>query len=151
MGIRLTLKWTLDNRFQRIHNKGQWRAFGIIGFIRGDDQIRRISYNRPCTVTGWMSGVLFPVVGRIFLFVTACIPDLGNQPASYPKGTGGKAAEARSWLLTSIWCRGLEYIKNYTMSDTRLHDVALKRMGSFMFWVWSVWAMHARYFTWNPK
>jgi hypothetical protein len=38
---------------------------------------------------------------------TASRPTLGS-PASYPVGTGGKTAEAWSWPLTSIYCRGQE-------------------------------------------
>jgi hypothetical protein len=43
----------------------------------------------------------------IFIFTTAS----GTHPASYAMGTrsyfsGGKAAGAWSWPLTSIWCRG---------------------------------------------
>jgi hypothetical protein len=46
----------------------------------------------------------------------------GVHPASYPIGTrgsfsGGKAAEAWSWPLTSIWCRGQECAELYLNSS----------------------------------
>jgi hypothetical protein len=38
---------------------------------------------------------------------------------------GGKAAGAWSWPLTSIYCRGQEYVELYIYSPIRLHGVVL--------------------------
>jgi hypothetical protein len=64
-------------------------------------------------VTDWTTGVLgFDSRRglRIFLFTTVSRPAL-SHPASYPIGNrgsspGNKAAGARSWPFTSIYCRG---------------------------------------------
>jgi hypothetical protein len=37
----------------------------------------------------------------------------GTHPASYAMGTGDKAAGDWSWQLTSIYCRGYEYVELY--------------------------------------
>jgi hypothetical protein len=44
--------------------------------------------------TGWMDDVRFPA-GAIDYFLTASRPALGSHSASYPMGTGSKAAERK--------------------------------------------------------
>jgi hypothetical protein len=58
-----------------------------------------------------MIGVCFPAGAGNFSLRNRAQNVSGAHPASYPSGTGGsfpgsKAAEAWSWLLTSIYCRG---------------------------------------------
>jgi hypothetical protein len=58
----------------------------------------------------------------------------GAHPASYLVGTrgsfpGDKAAGAWSWPLTSIYCRGQEWVEVYLQIAIRLHDVVLRSTG----------------------
>jgi hypothetical protein len=53
-----------------------------------------------------------------------------THPASYPMGTGGsfpggKEAGAWSWPLTSVQCRGQEYVELYVHSPNTLNGVVL--------------------------
>jgi hypothetical protein len=64
-------------------------------------------------VTGW-TALVRPAGARDIRLLHSVQTDSGAQPASYPMATrisfpGGKAAEAWSWPLTSILCRGQEW------------------------------------------
>jgi hypothetical protein len=64
--------------------------------------------------TGWTAGVRFPAGARDISLLHSFQTGSGAHPASYPMGTGscfsgGKAAGAWSWPLTSIKCRGQEW------------------------------------------
>jgi hypothetical protein len=52
-------------------------------------------------VTGWTIGVWFPAGARDFCLLRSVQTGTGSHPASYPMGTGGKAAGAWSWPFTS--------------------------------------------------
>jgi hypothetical protein len=64
----------------------------------------------------WPTGVPFPTGAGTFLPRHRVQTSSGAHPASYPMGTrgtstGSKVAGAWSWPLTSIYCRGFEYVE----------------------------------------
>jgi hypothetical protein len=73
-------------------------------------------------ISGWTTGVRLPTgARRDFFFSPQRLTGSGDHPTSYPMGTGGEAAEAWNWPLTSIQCRGQEYVELHFHSSLRFH------------------------------
>jgi hypothetical protein len=66
--------------------------------------------------------------GQEFSLLHIIQTESGAHPASYLMGTGGKAAEAWSWPLTSDWYRAQENVDLYIISPIRLHGVVLNSL-----------------------
>ena len=73
--------------------------------------------------------VRFPVGASDFSILQIVQQDCGSHlPVSHPVTTGGSStrvrlAEAWSWVLSSIYCRGKESTELYLHAATRLHSV----------------------------
>jgi hypothetical protein len=66
----------------------------------------------------------------------------GVHQTSYPMGTGGKAAGAWSWQLTSNYCRGQENMENNERGSERL-VYCHPGWGEFIFKSFAVKASHS--------
>jgi hypothetical protein len=80
----------------------------------------------------WGSKVRFPAGAGNFSLHRCVQNGSEAHPASYTMGTGGsfhggKPTGAWSWPLTSIWCRGQEWVELYLHSPVRLNGVVLSK------------------------
>ena len=77
------------------------------------------------------SAVWFPVVAKDSLFQSLHAESVAH-PASCSLGSGAKAAEERSWPLTTMYC-GYERVELCLRSSTRLHGVQRDSITSSLF------------------